>query len=688
MLTFSPRIALHAALASCLWAATALARQQETKPVAAELAVLGVTVTPHVRAPGMVVAKAGDKALGARVELFVRAVAPANAVVPLGADRKITFNGKTPDQLVADGSFAWHDLPSAWTGQPAVLDPGELGVFAFNTKTAAFGPGMKMEVVFGEGQAPVSVALPVPQVWISAVDFTSGGSDPRADTLIIHIANESPKEQRIAACNIWLPESAQTFRAFKRQAEFAFQRPFPADGKIPPHDRGGMHIACGKSPSTPCVIEVTLESEGGGSTHVWARQRMRKTTFDIGAGWIAADVKGKKAMTYEPWLQTLKALHVNTARLSTIPGYTDQDGEGGFYKKYPLRYFDNLPAATYDTDALLPRIHATDPFGDAQSPQGKPMDVLKKLAPYAPTRLSTTMTVHDESTMRYYAGLADVPNLAAYRVSAPSADNWRAYDRWGAGKRLGWGAPLETLGEMTRAWREMSRPGPIAGWAQAAHDGFSSLDGRLRCAPTPDEMRVQAYELLANRVTSLHWHSLGIKGVVKYRDLITEVMRLNVEARVIGDLLVQGDGFRAERKMRDGKPDWDLASVVSEDAAALFAIDVDYQPDTKDKVFKFGPPRDVVLHFELPCYLRKAGDVFRVDADGTYDVVHKLTSSGVEITDKISKTGLYIAAADKMSRYSMDERRNRIVMAETQIGFDPGSSDEDYKTLKDFVEKR
>jgi len=81
--------------------------------------------------------------------------------------------------------------------------------------------------------------------------------------------------------------------------------------------------------------------------------------------------------------------------------------------------------------------------------------------------------------------------------------------RWG-GQTIRWGAPLETIGEMTRSLREISRPGPIAYWSQGAHAGWDRYGGRSRTSPTPDELRLQAYHALSSRITSLYWFNLAL----------------------------------------------------------------------------------------------------------------------------------------------------------------------------------
>ena len=199
------------------------------------------------------------------------------------------------------------------------------------------------------------------------------------------------------------------------------------------------------------------------------------------------------------------------------------------------------PIERYDKDAMLPHIHAVEFLGEPQYGGGRPVppqEVWEKLAPYRPSRLPTSLTLSEERTWRYYAGLSDYPHYDAYRITAPAADDWPQYDRWG-GERLRWGAPLETIGEMTRSLRHLNRPRPVAYWSQGAHNWRSRW--RERGSPTPQELRAQAYQALGQRITSLYWFNLSLKSLTSFRDLIEPINQVNREVRVMDDLLLTGD---------------------------------------------------------------------------------------------------------------------------------------------------
>lgn len=674
-------------LGSWLFAVGAAAVPTWSQPAPLELA--GVTVTPHVRAESMRYRRESTPEMGARVQWFLRC--PAGG--PLGEFR---FNGRSADERLADKSWAWHDTPALWTEAERRMPPGSLMVWQFNQTSWEAGEACRVTrasaTIEGGSATPAMTAmLERPSAWLSAVTFLSRRGEVRPDTLIAHIANESGQRLRLTHCRLYLPESQATYRFLRGPQELRDLECFPKDGRIASGDRGGFHVATPPLPLTYGALEVTLEDDGGRTVPLWAHLRIKRETFDLSGGWVAGNAQGRSTLTFEPFLKTLKRMHLNTAHLADVAGYTDQAGPDGLYTRYPLKYFNKLqPLATYDTDAMLPRIHAVEFLGEPQYGGGRPvppMEVFKQLLPYASSRLATTVTHSEERVWRAYMGLCDYPHYDAYRVTAPSPDAWRKYERWEGG-RLGWGAPLETIGNMCRSLREMSRPNPTAYWSQGAHAGWDVYDGRKRTSPTPDELRLQAYHALSTRITSLYWFNLSLPSLLKFRDLLDELTRVGREIRLLEEFYLTGDAYRYRQTKRGDRLDWDLASIAAPKGALLFALDLDYTPDPTNKVFAFKPPRDATFEFALPGYLRPPADVFRVDADGVHDVSWQPANDGVRISDRQHKVAVYVAALNQLAREELRQRQRELIAVEAAYQFDPAHNDADFATLQAILEKR
>jgi len=646
----------------------------------AELAVVGVNIVPHEMAPGMRYRRDPEPRLGARLQWMVQNVGSHTLI--LGTNARPRLNSRMAAELLEMGELAWHDLPEAWP-TAVELPPGAVTVWNLNGRTENWRPGRQIALDFGE-LLKTNVVLKSPRAEMTAITFLGAEEALEPDRVVIHIANKSPTPLKPVATTLWLPEAGQTFRAMLPKRRLTEMDVFGDHGLIPAGDKGIVEVHPGKLPLTHAAIELELETPDGESFSVWAHLRVKPERFDIGGGWVGGEIRGKQALTFEPFLKTLKGLHVNTAHIAETPGYTDSGGPEGLYSKYPLKYFNKLqPLEHFDTDRLLPRIHAVEFLGEPQYGGGRPvppMIVWRELSAYAGSRLATTVTHSEERIWRDYAGLSDFPHFDAYRISAPSPDAWKNYDRWG-GARIGWGAPLETIGAMTRSLRELNRPMPVAYWSQGPHEGWGVYDGRKRTSPTPDELRLQAWHALAQRVTSLYWFNLSWGSLIKFPDLIPEMRRVGREAMTLGPILLEGDAYEHRQMQVKGKPSWDLASVASGRALLLVALDLDYKADPVEKVFRFGPPRQATFRFKLPAWLAKPVNVHRFDADGLYDCEYYFRDGSVEIRERASRVAIFVVEGDVAVAAELHRRRKALVDMENSLDFDPGQTQEDLATL-------
>jgi len=590
---------------------------------AAEL--VGTSVIPHRIEPAMRYRKAPDPELAARVQLFIKGPASPAA-----------FHGRKPAELLASGDWAWHDLATA---VPA--PDGALTVWSFNGKSSRWGCGQTFRMQ-AEGLSDQEIAIKAPASWISAATFLSSDGAPQPDRVLVHVANDSDVPLELRQLRLWLPKEVQSWQTLWPQP--------PADAAvtIPPRDKGFVQITTGPLPLSYAAIELA-----GPAGSLWAHLRVRSESFAISGGWVGEHVR------HESFLRFLASLHVDTAHMGKTDGYTDNKA---LYDRWPLKLFNKLPPEEFDRDEWLPRLHAVEFLGEPQYGGGRPVppqEVFDQLLPWRASRLATTVTHSEERIWRWYAGLSDFPHYDAYRVVAPSPDAWGQYDRWD-GRRIRWGAPLETIGDMCRSLRELNRPMACAYWSQGPHHGWSNAwDGRKRRAPTPDELRAQALHGISSRITSLYWFNLSRKSLLRFPDTWDAMRRIGREIRMLEPLLLAGDAYRFVRLPSGGRPDWELASIAAPAAAVLFALDVAYQPDPAAQVFAFGPPRPATFRFALPSWLRNPVDVFRVDADGIHPAEWKAADSGIEITGRFSRDAIFVASSNPETRPAIADRHRK-----------------------------
>jgi hypothetical protein len=605
---------------------------------AAELA--GTSVIPHTIESSMRFRRPRETNLAARVQLFVK-----------GPARPTRFDGRTPAELLAANEWAWHDLATS-----VPVPEGALTVWNFNGRSSRWGVGNSFDLD-ADGLAKVSVRITEPEHWISAATFLSSDDSVQPDTVVLHLANESKQDLKVTSLRFWLPKAGTNWQVLWPRESVDLS------ASVPPGDKGFVKVRVPKLPLTYAALEI-----GTSAGPLWAHLRIKREALDISGGWPG------KHLTNASFLRLLTHLHVNAGQIDHIPGYTDRPE---LYDRNPLKLFNRLwPLEKWDTDAWLPKIHAVEFLGEPQFGGGKPVppqEVFDKLLPYRVSRLPTSVTLSDERTWRWYAGLSDYPHYDAYRVAAPAPDAWNQYDRWG-GRRIRWGAPLETIGDMCRSLRDLNRPMPTAYWSQGPHDGWGGgWDGRARRSPTPDELRSQAMHALSTRVTSLYWFNLSLGSLLKFPDTWEPITRIGREMRMLEPFLLEGDAYRFERRTRNGAPDWDLASIAAPEAAVLFANDTAYVADEKENVFKFGPPRSVEFAFALPHWLRAPKEVFRVDADGIHETRWRSTGQGVIIEDTQSRDAIYIATRSSGIRAALEQRRQTALAVEAANPIERGT---------------
>ena len=132
-----------------------------------------------------------------------------------------------------------------------------------------------------------------------------------------------------------------------------------------------------------------------------------------------------------------------------------------------------------------------------------------------------------------------------------------------------------------------------------------------------------------------------------------------------------------------------MASVVAGPRGAiLFALDLAYEADREERVFRFGPPRAVSFRFPLPAYLKSPAEVFRVDADGITAVDHSVHEGGLTIRDQASRVAIYVASATSGEKARVESRRSALLAAERSIDFDPARRPEDLAVLYALVKTR
>jgi hypothetical protein len=653
------------------------------------LTLEGIHVIEHQFSPEMQWRRPPEPTLSARTELFVR----NNSNETLRVGGPLRLDQALPSELVQAGALAWAD-PSWEKGFE--LPSGALRVLRFNGKTGEWGVGNSNHTLsYATGsnqQAELDFDIQSPKIWIESIGFLNSTDSYRPTQVVVTLRNNSDESLDIDTYQLWLPKDNDSYQTLYPNAGASGFTTWNGDAKLRAQELTGFTFNTPPLPLTYMALEVVVrKTESQEPIRLWASMKIRSSTFDISGGWTANKVKDKMSMTNEEYLKTLALLYVNAGQIEEVDGFTNNPE---LYAKYPMKRFNRLGDRNrYDTEAMLPTIHAVEFLGEPQYGGGRPVppqEVFDKLAPYEPWQLPTSVTLSEERTWRYYAGLSDYPHYDAYRVIAPAADAWNKYDRWN-GASIRWGAPLETVGSMTRSLRQQSRPASIAYWSQGAHDGWGGILSPRRGSPTPDELRSQAWHGLGNGIMSLYWFNLSMKSLAKFPDLLDPIRRVGREIQLLKPILESGTAYQYERITEDGKPSWDLSSVVNQNSAILVANDLAYSIDEKSRTFQFSS-RSSKLEFELPVWLanlQETGDLdcFEIDSEGPKPVGYQRSSKKIAIeANGLKVVGIYVVTRDKSLRPRLAEQASELVQKEKSLGFDPIGNPEHVKQLQSWVD--
>jgi hypothetical protein len=370
----------------------------------------------------------------------------------------------------------------------------------------------------------------------------------------------------------------------------------------------------------------------------------------------------------------MSLLHLNTVNGNASAFFSDSVRAA----KYEILKFAKLQ----DVDASnrpenLARIHAAEHFGEPQFSKRPAQEIYSYYTSYRHSGYPTTLTLSHEPGFNRYAGVVDFPHFDAYRVTAPHADRWGEYTRYNE-KNVRWGSPLETIGFYMRTLHRISAPNPVAAWTQGMSNDWSS---RLRPGagnPNDLEMRIQAYEAVANGALSLYWFNMSGKNIIKSRSSLREIRNINRELKIAGELISLSVPFSWTNKFMDT----DLNLLAGKDYAILFATDLKYCVSQNNQFLSSGT-RYMTMAFTIPSYLAGCRDVIKITHKGLVRLKASSERGSVAFADSVNTTGMYVLynpGKINMSEY-LYSRLKQMSENETALEFNPVDNDRDFEKL-------
>ncbi|MEY3404816.1 MAG: hypothetical protein RL161_246 [Bacteroidota bacterium] len=649
-----------------------------------KLQVIGINRTGHRIEPEMKYEEGHSSDLSARYQLFV--LNRGGAALPTGPkvhdeakSMSIWLNGKTPAQWHSAEKISWYQFPEQDKNFPDQIPAGALMVWSFNGKNQDWQKNNSFSLT--TANLDTTILDVVQNVWMESVVFTGKEESLHPNVATIHLFNESTIDYTIEELKFWQALSPASWQFLFPGKALQPTTSWPAGQQLQAGGKSILKITSDDFRLGPVAIQIRLRNTKGEVETLWSYVKIKKESFDISAGWANGAINGKPAFLHETFLKTMRALYINTAHYNGQEGFSDK---ASLFERFPIKYFGHLlPWQQFDQDSLLSRMHGIEILGEPQYGGGTPIDpqkVCTELLAFAPSRIPSTLTHSEERLWRFYAGLSDYPHYDAYRVTAPSADEWGLYDRWN-GKRIEWGSPLETIGTMTRSLKWLNRPLPIAYWSQGPHEGWEVYGGRKRTSPTVSELRAQAYHALASGITSFYWFNLSYKSLVLYPELLEPMQRIGREMRLLENFYLHGAQWNYHRIGSPQRPLWDLSTFVSPEGVLLFALDLDYRADAKTRTFIFQSNQKAALDFLVPHWVTTGWKLLRVDATGLKSMEFVQTGNSIRLQDNISEVGLYVLLPDEAAVWQLQQRWDFLRKLESSWDFDPIKNQNDLRTL-------
>jgi len=700
--------------------------------------ILGIRVSPHT-CIDPIFYKASDPfepEMGALVQIVIRNAGKEpfkfrllfNGIDPsdprlIQSEGKPAYNVvsniKNPDRIP---EWTWCEMPDqkAYKGKSYELGAGKTDVYTYNSYRNKWGENYTytISIVDPEGEILDSVRL-TNKPNIANLEFISFIAEDKEsifpDSVIVHISNNTSEEFKIKKMRLYCPaadlinDPTNGLILFMETDQLVT---FTRNNQLPSKGWSGFTCKTGQLPLVRGLLEVILEKSGK-ETSLWASLMFRKEQFNIGSGWLGYTNESDSIFTapisHESFLKTLKRMHINVAHTNDVNKYIAAELQPRFTLKNMLNEFPVVyeHPEIFNTEKYIRNAERIDCLGEPnwsrtamESYLITKRYMLSETYPAEEWHIPTSVDHSMPQRVRFFSGLTDYPSFDNYRVTAPSDDNFRRYSkRWAdvknPSREVVWGAPLETLGDITRTVHAMNKPKPIAAWSQNVHYNWDTgKEYRTRLSPTQEEIYSQAYQILANGVTSLYWYSLEANSILLFRDAINITGRIGREIKMLEPLYISGAAYYHERKNLDGNyntPDADLNVIVTPEAALLFVNDLTYTPNTEkaSASFVFKPRKIENFFFPLPEYIEKPFKVFRVDADGIYSIDYTDTKGGITINeDSIFICGVYIVAMDEPILKEIREKRLTLIGEEESLNFDPGNNDDDFYRLRKEMQSK
>lgn len=550
--------------------------------------------------------------------------------------QKIDIAGKPLEELMKEKEVFW------WRQRPASIEPGQMGSVEICGTNSVFGLSRKplsVQLTDAKGRATTTGVV------ISEDKLVIGYFFREGDGLTLYVRNDEP----------WMRYTLQGLVINGQEVQATIQPSQVGPGDVSLITVENFQIVGIRDLA---IVELKALDVAEKEVSILKARTLADPRFPIG---VWQNSSGFKTPEYRQELKDLKidCPFMDLKELNAAPDAAlNEHGFRPMGNPRPFHTDEKTLQVTFDQEILdfcksygdSPRIIA---YNTAEEPEHGKEDVkgysksytslliTEALRPLAP-RHPIVGTLCSDRKYYEFAPIFDIPIMDAYRVTAPSNDQWPVM----------WGNYLETVIPYTRDLKLNVEPSPVWVWGQGIHLWTERMivNGQFgRPIPSGPEARAQLYMQLGAGAKGVLWFqyiseeptiegyrkkltegegSLFLKaakledrveeGLSLYRTYWTELRdamkAMDLEMCRLRPILSRGDVYpHAWVSSASQRSRMQMGAIAGKAGVVLFPVNLDY--DFAGQGYVFHPQKDVCLSVTRPGWIQDLSSAWILQGD-------------------------------------------------------------------------
>ena len=198
---------------------------------------------------------------------------------------------------------------------------------------------------------------------------------------------------------------------------------------------------------------------------------------------------------------------------------------------------------------------------------------------------------------------------------------------------------------------------------------------------------MQAWQAMANRITSLYWFNLSLESLLAFPDLMEPIAEVNRMALILSPWMLEGVDSYHRRVSKGDQPQWDFNAIQTHDTLLLFVMNLAYTVDPVHQVFQFTDRRETFV-FPHVGAMKPDWQMWRLTGEGMEKCQPQWQEKTIRWEDQVRVEGVYVLSADPKLASILQDRRNALESVEKAMGFDLQEPDPAYQHLSRWLKTR